>query len=170
MSVDVLKKEKEKSEAIYRPTSFRSPWMFYATRAVLLSFGVKIKNLTRENKDRRETKIQYHTLESACEWSWRSFTSVLFWEMRRMDIILIITIVTFFFVISSVRSHEITQTQNLSPRDILENDVVSVPLADDIRSSSSPLLPQPLMIPLTLIHGADSKGAGFSLTLITQYM
>lgn len=65
--------------------------------------------------------------------------------MRRMNIILIIITVTF----SSVRS----QTQNLSPRYILENDndVVSV--------SSSPLLPQPLMIPLTLIHGAVSKGA-----------
>lgn len=69
-----------------------------------------------------------------------------------MNILIIITTVTFFFVISSVRS----QTQNLSPRYILENDVVSVPFAA-IRSSSPQ--PQPLMIPLTLIHGADSKGA-----------
>jgi len=76
-----------------------------------------------------------------------------------MNILIIITTVTFFFVISSVRS----QTQNLSPRYILENDVVSVPFAA-IRSSSPQ--PQPLMIPLTLIHGADSKGAGFSLKCI----
>jgi len=123
--------------------------MFYATRAVLLSF--RVKNLTRENKDRRETKIHSsssttHTLESVSEEA-----SVQFREMRRMNILIIITVVTFFFVISSVRSHE-------------ENDVVSVPFAA-IRSSS-PLLPQPLMIPLTLIHGADSKGAGFSLTIM----
>lgn len=37
VSVDVLKKkEKEKTKPIYRPTSFRSPWMFYVTREVLL--------------------------------------------------------------------------------------------------------------------------------------
>jgi len=143
------KKRKKRSKQIYRPTSFRSPWMFYATRAVLLSF--RVKNLTRENKDRRETKIHSsssttHTLESVSEEA-----SVQFREMRRMNILIIITVVTFFFVISSVRSHE-------------ENDVVSVPFAA-IRSSS-PLLPQPLMIPLTLIHGADSKGAGFSLTIM----
>jgi hypothetical protein len=38
----------------------------------------------------------------------------------------------------------------------LENDVVSLPDA----AAAAPQ-PQPLMVPLTLIHGADSKGAGF---------
>ncbi|XP_045796777.1 pectin acetylesterase 12-like isoform X2 [Trifolium pratense] len=66
----------------------------------------------------------------------------------RMKMILIIT---FSFLISVIRSDE-THTDHLSPQYILENDVVSLP------DAAAPQ-PQPLMVPLTLIHGADSKGA-----------
>ncbi|CAK8544476.1 unnamed protein product [Lathyrus sativus] len=57
----------------------------------------------------------------------------------------LILIIIFSFIISVIRS------DTLSPLYMLENDVVSVPV-----SSSQP---QPLMVPLTLIQGADSKGA-----------
>ncbi|PNY15323.1 hypothetical protein L195_g012017, partial [Trifolium pratense] len=50
-----------------------------------------------------------------------------------------------------IRSDE-THTDHLSPQYILESDVVSLP------DAAAPQ-PQPLMVPLTLIHGADSKGA-----------
>jgi hypothetical protein len=43
----------------------------------------------------------------------------------------------------------------------LENDVVSLP-------DAAAAAPQPLMVPLTLIHGADSKGAGFFLFFLIQ--
>jgi hypothetical protein len=66
----------------------------------------------------------------------------------------LILIITFSFIISVIRSE--THTHYLSPKYILENDVVSLPDA----AAAAPQ-PQPLMVPLTLIHGADSKGAGF---------
>lgn len=56
----------------------------------------------------------------------------------------LILILTFSFVISVIRSE--TETESFSP--LLENDVFSAQ-------------PQSLMVPLTLIQGADSKGAGF---------
>ncbi|XP_004494485.1 pectin acetylesterase 3 isoform X1 [Cicer arietinum] len=64
----------------------------------------------------------------------------------RMKVILLLTQLA--FVIISARSE--TQTHNLSPLYILENDVVP--------ASTSPQT-QPLMVPLTLIQGASSKGA-----------
>nr|ACU23749.1 unknown [Glycine max] len=55
-------------------------------------------------------------------------------------------------------------SETLSELSFLENDVVST-----TRPSSSSQLqpqpqPQPLMVDLTLIHEADSKGAGLSLS------
>lgn len=52
-------------------------------------------------------------------------------------------------------------SETLSELSFLENDVVSTTRP----SSSSQLQPQPLMVDLTLIHEADSKGAGLSLSL-----
>lgn len=63
----------------------------------------------------------------------------------------LILIITFSFVISVIRSE--TQRETLSPLYMLENDDFSA----KVPSSK----PQPLMVPLTLIQGADSKGAGF---------
>ncbi|CAL5194900.1 unnamed protein product [Lathyrus oleraceus] len=61
----------------------------------------------------------------------------------------LILIITFSFVISVIRSE--TQKETLSPLYMLENDDFSA----KVPSSK----PQPLMVPLTLIQGADSKGA-----------
>ncbi|XP_058738428.1 pectin acetylesterase 2-like [Vicia villosa] len=61
----------------------------------------------------------------------------------------LILIITFSFVISVIRSE--TETESFSPLYMLENDVFSTQV-----SSSQP---QSLMVPLTLIQGADSKGA-----------
>ncbi|XP_058749692.1 pectin acetylesterase 12-like [Vicia villosa] len=61
----------------------------------------------------------------------------------------LILIITFSFVISVIRSE--TETESFSPLYMLENDVFSAQV-----SSSQP---QSLMVPLTLIQGADSKGA-----------
>lgn len=74
----------------------------------------------------------------------------------------LILVVAFAFIsvaISGTRSETETETHSFSqsPLSLLENDAVSVSL-----DAAKPL---PLMVPLTLIQGAASKGAGDTLFL-----
>lgn len=77
---------------------------------------------------------------------------------KRLRMKLILIALAFVSAVISARS----ETHSLSPLSLLENDVVPVPVAAAKRSSSPQPQPQPLMVPLTLIQGAASKGAGES--------
>lgn len=91
---------------------------------------------------------------SVIRWGWRSSASSLIEEMRMKVVVQLITLAFISAVISATRSETNYSTT-------WENDVVPVLLA--VKRSSSPQLPQPLMVPLTLIQGAASKGAGIFL-------
>lgn len=71
-----------------------------------------------------------------------------------MKLLLLVAVVEVACLVSGILSFG---SETLSELSFLENDVVST-----ARPSSSS---QPLMVDLTLIQGADSKGAGLSLSL-----
>lgn len=91
---------------------------------------------------------------SVIRWGWRSLASSLIEEMRMKVVVQLIALLVFVSAVISARSETNYSTT-------WENDVVPVLLA--VKRSSSPQLPQPLMVPLTLIQGAASKGAGIFL-------